>query len=329
MDTLYKYSGLLPIKYFDNPTLKISVVEHLNDPFEFIHSKDINKAVGLELKKYFKKNEELEVMVDTFVGGIKSFIQQNGIISLSETPRNLLMWAHYADNHKGMCIGYKKNVLEEKSSELKKDRFEIAVLSPKKINYDNYRFPIEDYLFPDNMSANEIEKQFVMRHFFTKSDEWIYEKEFRFILPYTLSTSFLMRNEDSICNKIYSPDGIASDGGGIKFSEIKPVLLHKKCIENTEDEYIYKINHKYMNKGYFSFINSYQDLSLLTNINIDSIDSVYLGCKVDKGYIKDLYKKLKEIRKEKSPIKVYLSTVSPTRFELEQKVLTDEMVSKM
>ncbi|MGF6383844.1 hypothetical protein OKW31_006845 [Paraburkholderia atlantica] len=29
-----------------------------------------------------------------------------GIYSMAETPRSLLMWAHYAESHTGVCLGF-------------------------------------------------------------------------------------------------------------------------------------------------------------------------------------------------------------------------------
>ena len=34
-----------------------------------------------------------------------------GILSLTSKPDNITMWSHYADSHKGICVGLDKNIL--------------------------------------------------------------------------------------------------------------------------------------------------------------------------------------------------------------------------
>jgi hypothetical protein len=36
---------------------------------------------------------------------IEKRLKRRGILTLSETDMNILMWSHYADEHKGVCIG--------------------------------------------------------------------------------------------------------------------------------------------------------------------------------------------------------------------------------
>jgi hypothetical protein len=90
-----------------------------------------------------------------------------GVFSLSENWNCSLMWSHYADNHKGICIGYDTSSLP-------------GVTSPKKINYNKPRTIsmslIKEWILKKSTSAkDEIKQSF----FFTKSSEWEYEQEWR------------------------------------------------------------------------------------------------------------------------------------------------------
>lgn len=40
----------------------------------------------------------------------ENFIKNQGIISFSGINDSILMWSHYADYHKGFCIGFKNNL---------------------------------------------------------------------------------------------------------------------------------------------------------------------------------------------------------------------------
>lgn len=90
-----------------------------------------------------------------------------GISCLSELDNSLLMWAHYANNHRGMCVEYE---LLEINRQLKfspipvvysDEKVRISSIRQEKIEVDATRFLIESLT--------------------TKSTEWSYEKEWRII----------------------------------------------------------------------------------------------------------------------------------------------------
>ncbi|MBL0525135.1 DUF2971 domain-containing protein [Aeromonas dhakensis] len=97
MDIIYKYTNHIN-SFFTKPTLKLSVPGFLNDPFEESISKDLYSRVKCE--------EDWQAEWEC-----RATINELGVVSFSETSRNLLMWAHYANEHKGMCIGFDPNVL--------------------------------------------------------------------------------------------------------------------------------------------------------------------------------------------------------------------------
>ncbi len=68
--------------------LKVSRFDEANDPFEFI---------GIKLARRERRKLAL----------VKSKIGQiHGMICLSSNWHHPLMWAHYADNHKGLALGF-------------------------------------------------------------------------------------------------------------------------------------------------------------------------------------------------------------------------------
>jgi hypothetical protein len=154
--------------WFSNP-------EDFNDPFDC----DINMKIqnsthkkiqtyfGTYLKKHFTSNElrniniknisreDFEILINKVA---KKVTHRKGIACFMSNCDNLLMWAHYADSHKGICLKF--DVLED-----------TTFFSPaKKVNY-NKNYPEYDYLTNKN--------DFVNQMFFTKSEEWIYEGEVR------------------------------------------------------------------------------------------------------------------------------------------------------
>lgn len=82
-----------------------------------------------------------------------------GILSLTAKRDNLLMWSHYADSHKGFCVGFDKSKL-----------FETIKGSIGPIIYQSEIPSIG--LFEDSLKAHT-------RLSMTKSKEWEYEEEYR------------------------------------------------------------------------------------------------------------------------------------------------------
>lgn len=94
---LYKYvSWEIGERLLLGRKIKFSDASTFNDPFDIPH---YPKSLGLSPE-------------DTLFAGIgtmaKQFawIKNTGILSLTRTASNPLMWAHYAEQHKGMVVGF-------------------------------------------------------------------------------------------------------------------------------------------------------------------------------------------------------------------------------
>lgn len=94
------------------------------------------------------------------------------IFSMSATKKNILLWFHYSNSHKGICISYSTpeliKFIRDKYSE---DGYEILL---EKVDY--YRvFPFFDRREYDDP------RDFMIKSLVTKSSDWKYEKEYRLI----------------------------------------------------------------------------------------------------------------------------------------------------
>lgn len=99
-------------------------------------------------------------------------LKHRGVFCVNTDPKNILMWSHYADQHRGLCIGYRFDY--EKFTD-------IAYI--KKVDY-----PESDDL--DVLTENDLDytDSAVNKLLTKKSMLWVYEDEWRFILRQTLST---------------------------------------------------------------------------------------------------------------------------------------------
>ena len=97
---IYKYFSLERGTNFLNlPLMRISTSNSLNDPFESEYARSDLKAIEEIYRKKYENHWQAY---------LKKF-QDYGIISLTTNNNNLLMWSHYADEHKGIVIGFDIN----------------------------------------------------------------------------------------------------------------------------------------------------------------------------------------------------------------------------
>lgn len=144
-----------------------SSLTKLNDPFEATYVDNIKDALKI-LELLFKANvEEVEKRWDELI----HFKEKVGVYSLalpgSAYPDNELMWAHYADSHKGFCIEYDIDKLEDS------EEFTFNV-NKMKLNYQD---------FPPLIALDDVGQKdnFLIKMFGTKSKSWEYENEIRLL----------------------------------------------------------------------------------------------------------------------------------------------------
>lgn len=96
-----------------------------------------------------------------------------GILCLSSEPDNNLLWAHYGNNHSGICIGFEMEFDPAGDVELE------SIHLPLDVEYSDER-PVID---PSSFFVRENKSVFTMFKLFfcQKSSEWSYEKEIRMV----------------------------------------------------------------------------------------------------------------------------------------------------
>ena len=172
----YRISDSVQNPYFDsiitNNALMFSSPKPFNDPFD-CQLQPVTFPMASEVKEFLDKvlplapqnlkdNLLINAMAnpDKFSKIIEDAINfdEKGVLCLSQEPDNILLWSHYADNHKGVCLEF--DILEDLGF------FSI----PLKVIYEEI-YPIYNHMTESN--------QIVMKLIKTKYDLWKYEKEIR------------------------------------------------------------------------------------------------------------------------------------------------------
>lgn len=172
---LYKYygydSGLKAIK---SRNLGFRKPKHFNDPFElsYLSNSDGNSS----------KITMLNTRLDQFRDSV-------AILSLTRTPDNPLMWAHYGEEHKGFVIGYDatdKFLSSQEYNLIPATSGDVVYTNTKSSHFldqDTMRKVNEIYL--SSLGRNNIKDpetvSLARKIFLTKHASWVYEEEVRVV----------------------------------------------------------------------------------------------------------------------------------------------------
>lgn len=182
-----------------------SSARRFNDPFDtavgYSFDDDPDEAfwyVNRYLKKHRpdldkkKRRREASQMVDSVLAKGENYLDQVqdvlqklhydsfGLFCASSINDDLLMWSHYASDHRGICLGLRKSMLARTA-------FRVAVQDHRSIEALQVRYSKERAKYPFYKQigiTNEGRKRYLQNIVAYKSDHWAYEREYRLICWY-------------------------------------------------------------------------------------------------------------------------------------------------
>jgi len=193
MNVLYKYCDQGVAKILESLELKLPYISQTNDPLEclpFFYCTNDKAAIEArylsalgrrnmsppadykhKLNEQFEKGEIQKHLVESQRELQREWNRRKGcLLSVSKNAQETVMWAHYADKHKGAAIGIDlDNVFPDAHRE------RGILMDP--VIYDKHRPKINILEEPEGNISNEAYRKAIM----TKSDSWTYEEEFRTI----------------------------------------------------------------------------------------------------------------------------------------------------
>ena len=109
---------------------------------------------------------------------LEHFRDKVGVLSLTADPANAVMWAHYADQSRGVCVGidFNHSVFDDyHPSEPFYEEF-AAVFRLGQVAYLKIRPALQT-----DVGAST----YIHDAFFTKFEDWRYEREWRLLRPHS------------------------------------------------------------------------------------------------------------------------------------------------
>ena len=227
-DCLFRYrtfdDGEKNLTAINQNRLYFSIPKYFNDPYDsliFANTKkiwgEISGNILYGMPNYIKKNREnmpeaaalmtaiwntpkakdismrrqFELVL-TGLDIIRLAIRKNTrIICLSEAYNSMLMWSHYANNHKGFVLAYDKQDIREAIKYAKNDCEIKHKIQLEKVQYTDEQIDMTEYvknyirhndsLIGDGLESAKIPAPLLRRVISQKAKLWSYEKEWRVI----------------------------------------------------------------------------------------------------------------------------------------------------
>lgn len=193
----YLYSGML--ENLQQAHLKFTNPASLNDPLESIvpyvfkengitvapNIEEIKGMLSDHLGKGIWRKKRGKRILETMSFGIP--LEHALMLSFSKSEDNQLMWAHYADYHKGICMEFElpddfcAHVEWSDAVSFAGERFGLTCHCGD-VNYESQRKPI---VFSNGIAENDYP---IYNALLSKPDCWKYEREYRILLCYPIES---------------------------------------------------------------------------------------------------------------------------------------------
>lgn len=194
----------------------LSEANNLNDPFDCLVYINHNLYIEYMFQTVCKLFPQIDKKVlrqtvrasvdDEIDKQISNMKKKFRIVCFTENSLSPLMWAHYADSHKGFCIEYDLTSIPK--------GYRLGILP---VIYSDERYDVTNAVVTRNINL-------LMNPYYFKSSHWNYEKEWRMVIT-----------EDLVTDGEYYADFHESISGihlGLKSND-----YHKEKVDKIIEEY--------------------------------------------------------------------------------------------
>lgn len=304
--------------FFDDPLLRLTPPAKLNDPFD---SKPTDAGIEKKMAFFFDDSDHFDDGIEegepeefdpeqvkkSYENDLRSRLDEFGIISLTEDPYNLLMWSHYASEHKGIIVAVACNDKTFTFHDEFSERCNVSQKTPARVIYSNRR-PGPGIEMPDDAIYEYFEDNFYKHFALIKGDNWIYEKEHRFLLRINEAdvAIFECMSEEWIKDQENSKISVTHLGGN----------KYKAEVLESDGKDIFPWWLSFAQGG-----NKISNVMHFKRLQHQSIIGIYFGCRVTDKEINAAIDKIKNNPSFDHVVSIYKSVESTDRFEIDFKRL--------
>lgn len=168
----------------------------------------------------------------------QKFEELMGILCLTESPTNLLMWAHYADSHQGFVIEFDPE----------------SPFFDQRIDPDDELRHIRKVIYCDERPSVMLSEIEDFLPFLTKGNDWSYECEWRMILPLTNASQVIGSGSTGLHLFEFPKSAIRSVIFGCRMTDSKKAEIRRILYDNNEYSHIRCVETKIDEKHYRVFV---------------------------------------------------------------------------
>lgn len=152
----------------------------------------------------------------------RAFNDNVGILSLSEIPDHELMWAHYAESHKGLVLCFDE---------------QHAFFNRRRSENDEFYF-VRKVRYSDSpaLSMASLDGDMLL---VTKGTKWTYEKEWRILVPLKDATRALMIGGDTVHLFSFPPDALKGIILGAHATDVTKTSVQRLLNESSEPRHVH------------------------------------------------------------------------------------------
>jgi hypothetical protein len=155
-----KFNDPFDCKVHFDPELSLKELKKIYQNILLRKYTDLNRKERREKSREAIKNVIPEHLIEYITNNLQNEVDKCGVLSLSATDRNILLWSHYAAGHKGLCLKF------------------IATSATPFFGRAQRVYYFSQY--PQINILDPVEHQ-IEAFFFTKALDWSYEQEWRII----------------------------------------------------------------------------------------------------------------------------------------------------
>lgn len=250
----YKYRALATANDFQNleklllgNELYFSSPASFNDPFDCKPAFDftvtrkelladyerLTERYGTRLSRKDRREDQRQLLKDpsrnpksaafqrTFQDTHDEFMAKVGVYCVSEVNDDILMWAHYADSNKGICLEF--------------DGLGNLMALAQPVKYQQRRPVIRQFRAEERLLAADLT-------LLTKAEHWKYEKEWRLIRHLKGFGVEPIRPENltGIIIGAQTPDSVTADLLRLLGKRLQPLPLYKVKVSRTDFKLLIK-----------------------------------------------------------------------------------------
>lgn len=155
--------------------------EQLNDPYDCFPqiendlSENKLKELFNSFKYEFSGETKAEKLIELFEKSSNDLMNRLGVFCVTQNPLNELMWAHYADSHQGIVIGYRL-----KPENMNNKEHPHRAIKPVSYN-ERAVARLSDFYSGRIEGCDDAYNRWMKALYFSKTPAWSYEEELRFL----------------------------------------------------------------------------------------------------------------------------------------------------